>query len=187
MKQLLLILIISILIAGCRTTKKFNKSEIRTATETETNQVTASKEKQNIDTNKNSEQEALEINIKFSPPDKNAPEAEPIKTGIPEVDAQLESQNLGNHGPVESISIRTTKSRDSDKSKIQTEKQEQSKTNTNAKEQSSEKTIVKEKTKPDRRWMWILIIPASGIVVFVIKKWKWIQAVLFKFTGKSQI
>jgi len=187
MKQINLLLIILVLLVGCRSTKKVIKSDVQTNIQTETKQTTASKEKQNIDFDKNSNQETTNINIKFSPPDKNLPQTDRINTGIPEVDEQLKNQNLGDHGPVESISITTTKSNESDKSKVTTEKEDQSTTNTKAKDQSTENTVTKEKTKPDRRWMWFLIIPAAAVGFLIYRKWAWIQSVLSKFSGKSKI
>lgn len=188
MKKFLLILAISILFAGCHTTKKSVNTSTNTEKKTEFNQETQNTATSSIEINK---QVDTSLNIQN---DKNVN----LKTTTKET--QYYPPEPGKDiGAVKSETTTTTETqvtdkgkqekavKETDKGKSETKQQAQSKTNANAKEQSSEKTIVKEKTKPDRRWMWFLIIPVAVIVFVVFKKWKWIQSVLCKFTGKSQI
>lgn len=171
MKKLILILAISLLIAGCKTTKKITTSEIQTSKAVETTQKIVSVEKQNVDNNKKSNQETTTVKITFLPPDpdKPNPPTDSPTTGIPEVDKQIQSQNLTNHGAIGSIEISTTKSSDSDQSKIQTEKNGQTETATKANEDTATKSVVTEKKKPDRRWMWIFAIPVIVVVAAIIR------------------
>lgn len=181
MKKILLILAISIAIAGCKTTKKLTTSDVKTSTETETNKKTESSEKQNVDFNVKTKGENLNIKIEFAEPSPDNTQgeqngentnptkpSEPINTGNPIIDNVL--NNLGAHGPVKSVAINSSKTETIDSTKAEVNKAENSEENTNAKSDYEAETTVKEKSKPSK-WIWWVFgaVAAAGVVVV----WKW--------------
>lgn len=183
MKHLTLILLISLLIAGCKTTKRIAQTETRTQQTAVVDRSAQLTEKAKTQANKKVVEETTETTVEYYPPLVNStfnPDSI-ISTGT-----GIEYSFEPNKGPVKSVTTRTTTRKEVDQGTAETEKTGNEETKSKTTATVEQETKEKEVSKPNSRMFLIIfgVGAVAGIVVYM--KWKtifpWIKRVL-SFTG----
>jgi len=152
MKPFKILLILLILLTGCRTKKSTVESSITSSKKVDTSQSVNTQDQTKVSNDKTSDLETTTVKTTYYPPAQD--KASEIKKTDTEKDVK---------GPIQSIEVTTTKKADVDKSKTETSQAKQEVNQTGSKENSSVKTTESKEAKVPIQWGWIF-----GVLVIVI-------------------
>lgn len=162
MKQLISILIITVLLVGCRSTKKITESSAVISNQTETVQKADIKEETKVDNDKSTYKKTVITKTVYNTQNKPS---EPSKA----IGSTIEPSRTNN--AVLSTEVTVIEEITGDKSKIETKKSDNSEIATKSEDKSKVENSTVEKKSVPIRWGWIFacIALCSGLFIYFSK------------------
>lgn len=164
MKNLLIILLLIVSLAGCRSTKKITESSAVTSNRSDVVQKVDVQESAKIDNDKLTEEETVTTITEYF-----APEATNTSTAV-------------SNPVIKSVTTKVTRKKEVDKGKVETEKKDNSQIATKTRGKSRIEAKQDDKKSVPIQWGWIfgILVIVAGAFIYLkrSKVFPWIKSVL---------